>query len=225
MAHSGHVRRMGRPPLDEVAGGERRAQILEAAAHLFEQRGYAAVTIGDIAAEVGVTKAALYHHFPSKDELYTAVICTLLEAIAAGIQRVVGAPSSLSTKIALLTEIAILQVQSDADMDAMMRDVAEHLTSVQRARVQSAHRQMEESYVALMRLGIAQGALKDHDPRLLAHAYAHLLAAFAGRIGMEAGFQGRRAVVDAVVDLFLHGAGAPEMPDSPQPVVHPSSDH
>jgi AcrR family transcriptional regulator len=198
---------MGRPPLDEVAGGERRAQILTTASQLFARRGYVSVSIGDIADAVGVTKAALYHHFPSKDELFTAVVCTALEAIAAAIRRVVDLPSPLPDKIALLTEIAILEVHSDADLDSMMRDVAEHLSAEQRARVRASHRALEESYEALMRLGIAQGALKDHDPKLLAHAYAHLLAAFAGRVGMEAGFQGRRAVVDTVVDLFLNGAG------------------
>ena len=215
MAANGPARRMGRPPLEDVGEGERRAQILQAAGRLFAQRGYAAVSVGEIAAEVGVTKAALYHHFPGKDELFTESICATLTAIASAIRRVVELPISTRRQIALLSRIAIMEVQADADMDSMMRDVAEHLTTSQQERVGAAHRSMEDAYTALMQVGIARGELRAYEPRLLAHAYQHLLAAFAGRVGGEAGYQGRLETVDTVVELFMHGAGsAGKAPDS-----------
>ncbi len=43
--------------------------ILEAARTLFTQRNYADVTIADIAAVAGASKGALYHHFPSKEDI------------------------------------------------------------------------------------------------------------------------------------------------------------
>lgn len=49
-------------------------RILEVAAHLFARQGYAGVSINDIAAEVGVSKANVFHHFASKEALYLAVI-------------------------------------------------------------------------------------------------------------------------------------------------------
>lgn len=209
MAESEHVRRLGRPPRDEVAEGERRSQILEVAGRLFEQRGYAAVSVGEIAAEVGVTKAALYHHFRGKDELYASVIGSTLEAIADAIRRVAALPVSSREKIAILSRIAIMEVQSEADMDSMMRDVAEHLSPAQQERIRAAHRKMEDAYTELMATGIVQGELRDYDPRLLGHSFMHLLTGFVGRTGVEAGYQGRQATVDAVVDLFLQGAAAP----------------
>lgn len=48
--------------------------ILEAATKLFLQRSYDAVSIKDITEAVGVTKGALYHHFSSKEELFSEVI-------------------------------------------------------------------------------------------------------------------------------------------------------
>jgi AcrR family transcriptional regulator len=48
--------------------------ILEAAGAVFDEQGYEAATISDILARAGVTKGALYFHFPSKEELARGVL-------------------------------------------------------------------------------------------------------------------------------------------------------
>lgn len=53
---------------------EREKQMLEAAGRLFAAGGYAAVSMEDIAADVGVSKPMLYNYFGSKDGLYIAYI-------------------------------------------------------------------------------------------------------------------------------------------------------
>ncbi len=78
MGKNESLKRIGRSLVDTIAEGERRAAIVRAATTLFGQRGYAAVPLAEIAGVVGVTKAALYHRFPSKDDFYAAVICELL---------------------------------------------------------------------------------------------------------------------------------------------------
>jgi AcrR family transcriptional regulator len=56
-----------------------RARILEAACELFEQRGFAGTSIRDLAVRVGMTKAALYYHFPSKEEVLQAVLAPFMD--------------------------------------------------------------------------------------------------------------------------------------------------
>jgi TetR/AcrR family transcriptional repressor of nem operon len=51
-----------------------RARILDAAAALFQSRGYGATTTQEIAAAAGVTSGAMHHHFPIKKEIGLAVI-------------------------------------------------------------------------------------------------------------------------------------------------------
>ncbi|MFE9454473.1 ScbR family autoregulator-binding transcription factor [Streptomyces sp. NPDC006739] len=51
-----------------------RHTILEAAAAVFDERGYEAATIGEILTRAGVTKGALYFHFPSKQALAEGVL-------------------------------------------------------------------------------------------------------------------------------------------------------
>lgn len=53
---------------------ERKIAILEAALLVFSQKGYKAATNKEIAQEAGITAAALYWYFPSKEELFRAVV-------------------------------------------------------------------------------------------------------------------------------------------------------
>ena len=51
-----------------------RARVLDAAARLFQARGYHATAVRDIMDATGVSAGALHHHFPTKDSLALAVI-------------------------------------------------------------------------------------------------------------------------------------------------------
>jgi TetR/AcrR family transcriptional regulator, cholesterol catabolism regulator len=71
------------------AGDARRLQILDIAARHFRKRGYAAVSMRDIATEAGIRAPSLYYHFPSKDDLVIAVmergIIVVREAVTAAL--------------------------------------------------------------------------------------------------------------------------------------------
>jgi AcrR family transcriptional regulator len=190
-----------------VAEGERRAQILRAAGDLFRQRGFAAVSLADVAVGVGVTKATVLHHFGSKEALYAAVMAAALAGIGASIRRTAGGSDPVPDKLRTLAHTAIVWVDADADLDTMLHDADEHLSPEHRGEIAAAHRAILTAVEDVMRDGLATGVLADRDPRLLAHAFWHLLGGFGGRRGTQAAFQGRPEVADAVVDLFLHGAG------------------
>ena len=56
-----------------------RATLLRAAATAFAARGYDGASVDAIAASVGLSKGAVYAHFPSKIELYFGVVDALIE--------------------------------------------------------------------------------------------------------------------------------------------------
>ncbi|OJT95320.1 MAG: hypothetical protein BGN83_18935 [Rhizobium sp. 63-7] len=53
---------------------ERERRILDAALQVFSEKGYVGASMDDIAAGAGLTKPTLYQYFPSKDELFTAML-------------------------------------------------------------------------------------------------------------------------------------------------------
>ncbi len=60
----------------------KKEKILEVAARYFSKYGYANAVLDDIAAEVGITKPAIYYHFKDKAALYAAVLTGRLTRLA-----------------------------------------------------------------------------------------------------------------------------------------------
>jgi AcrR family transcriptional regulator len=83
--------------MDDVPGrkllsrDERHASILRGAASAFARSGFAATSMDDVAAEVGVTRLIVYRHFESKEDLYRAVLQRVFdrhaEEFLAGLSR------------------------------------------------------------------------------------------------------------------------------------------
>jgi AcrR family transcriptional regulator len=76
-------------PRKRLTGEERRAAILDSALAVFGERGYHASSIDDIARAGGTSKALIYEHFDSKQELYAELLDRnageLFERLAAAI--------------------------------------------------------------------------------------------------------------------------------------------
>lgn len=69
-------------PIEPTSTGHSREdQLLDIARRLFANRGFHATSLRDIAEEAKITKAALYYHFPNKDELYERVVIQSLDAL------------------------------------------------------------------------------------------------------------------------------------------------
>ncbi len=202
-------KRLGRPSIEEVPEGERRADILRISGELFQARGYAAVSLSDIAAGVGVTKATILHHFGSKEGLYAAVMRQSLELIGAAVRQTADGAGTTAEKLRTFAYVAIVLVDANADLDGMMRDADEHLSASWQREIAEAHAAILATVEDVMRAGIDSGEIAARDPRLLAHAFWHWLGSFGGRRGAQAAFQGHPEVASTVVDLFLHGATAP----------------
>jgi AcrR family transcriptional regulator len=62
------------PAYTRLPVDERRQQLIDAGAALFAQRSYEEISMQDVARAAGVSKALLYHYFPSKTELFKAAV-------------------------------------------------------------------------------------------------------------------------------------------------------
>ena len=73
---------------------QRRSEILEAARHLFQTRGYERTTLQDVMNRLGIAKGTIYHYFKSKEELLEVAVEEMvnrrLEKMEALIQNAKG---------------------------------------------------------------------------------------------------------------------------------------
>src|SRR3954453_11461541 len=65
---------MSTTPRKRLTGEERRVALLESALEVFAERGYHASSIDDIARKGGISKALIYEHFASKQDLYAELL-------------------------------------------------------------------------------------------------------------------------------------------------------
>jgi AcrR family transcriptional regulator len=79
---------MSAPTRRRLTAEERRTEILDAALSAFSRKGYHAASLDDIAGEAGISKALIYEHFASKQELYGDLIARNARELT---QRVAGA--------------------------------------------------------------------------------------------------------------------------------------
>jgi AcrR family transcriptional regulator len=71
---------------------ERRAQLLELGAELFARHSFAELSMAKIAKEAGISKALLYHYFPSKQEYFVATLQEAAEQLRQATEPVPDAP-------------------------------------------------------------------------------------------------------------------------------------
>lgn len=89
----------------ESTGGTRQ-RIQAVALELFTEQGYEKTSLREIAERLGVTKAALYYHFKSKDEIVTSFVEDRLRRMDDLIEWAAAQPPTLATRRTLIAQYA-----------------------------------------------------------------------------------------------------------------------
>jgi len=103
---------VGRRAYARLHSDERREQLVARATDLFERHGYEELSMSRIAREAGISKALLYHYFPSKSQLFA----TSLAAAAEDLRR---RTEPVDTSLSPVEQVT-------ASLDAFLRWVDDH---------------------------------------------------------------------------------------------------
>ncbi len=101
---------MGRSPRSRAALERTRSAILDAAARAFARRGFAGITMDDLAKEAGYSTASLYNYFPNKDAVLNALVARSIE----GLLRCVKAPLPVTLSPEQRLELVALRLLEEA---------------------------------------------------------------------------------------------------------------
>jgi AcrR family transcriptional regulator len=172
--------------------------------------------MGDLAERVGLRKASLFHHFPSKDVLYATVLTELMEGVKAAILGAAMAEGSFADRLDALTDAvtttlgarphaARLLVREAMDWGPVMRDsLGRTINDVLGAALEFAKAGQREgvfnadvdlTHVVVSMIGI----------HIMPFAICEIVERFAGTSPFEAAFveQRKLAVREQVRDLML----------------------
>ncbi|HZO05488.1 MAG TPA: TetR/AcrR family transcriptional regulator [Solirubrobacterales bacterium] len=139
---------MSRPTYRRLGVDERRQQLLERGAELFTSHPYDELSMNKIATEVGISKALLYHYFPSKQAFFEETLSVWAEQLQARTEPDPGRPpleqltSSLEAFLAMVEEnaVAYRNLMDSATSAPEIRDLVDEV------RQRTAERILEALY-------------------------------------------------------------------------------
>ena len=153
--------RRGRP-------GHSLDSLLDVAVAVFNERGYEATSMDELATRLGVTKSAIYHHVPSKEALLAAALDEALDGLSATIDAAVAAAPETSaydrlrTAVRQSVEILAAHVPAVTLLLRLRGNSEVELAALKRRRV------IDDKLAGLVQAAVDEGSLRpDIPPELI----------------------------------------------------------
>lgn len=195
-------RRRGRPP---TAG--MRERILRSAESVFLRQDFHEVHMDEVARASGVGKGTLYRYFGSKDALFTALMLDGIDLLRSQIEAAVSEPGEPVAKLERVVRASLEHMRERRFLFALLHR-REHKPSRSDAREWERRRgRLARVVDDVVREAMLAGQVRSVDSRIMAEMLLSLLRAMdrTRRPG-----DSQAALVAAVFDLFLCGAGTPK---------------
>lgn len=146
--------------------------ILRTATGLLAERGYAATSLDEIAELLDLSKASLYHYFPSKEDLIMACLDRVGDETNRRLREVAASELSPRDRLraAVRAQVLVLTRDQPAGAALYLRDVG--LPEAAQARLRTFVEQHDRLFRAIIDEGVRAGELHVADPavaRLLMH--------------------------------------------------------
>ncbi len=154
--------------MTQARANETRNHILDAALRRFSKDGYDAASVDEICAQAGVSKGAFYHHFPSKQAIFLALLERWLATVEAGLESM-RKPTIPETLIQMTDALPLVFASAENRLPLFLefwvqanRDKAVWKASI------APYRHYRDFFERLVAQGIAEGTLKAADPKATA---------------------------------------------------------
>ncbi len=135
---------------------ETRDQILKIAGELLAKRGYWGVSMQDIADSLGITKAALYYHFPSKQALTRALLEQTYEEFFSALEEAGKKTSNPAATLLASVDAYITFALKKPQINFLLFTETEELDEGLRAYLESVHREVKDFFKVLIGANLAE---------------------------------------------------------------------
>jgi TetR/AcrR family transcriptional regulator, cholesterol catabolism regulator len=164
----------------------RSAEIIDATARVFAERGFHGASTQDIADVLGIRQASLYYYFPSKEAALELVCVRGVEGFLEAANAIAAGPAKPSEKLAGLIRSHLLPLTDKADFVKVFLNERQHLPTDSRRRIGRKSRALERVFANVIKAGMEAGEFRpDIDPRLATLAILGMANAVAAWHGKE----------------------------------------
>lgn len=147
----------GRPGYDQ-------ATVLRRAIDLFNEQGYDATSINDLATDLGLSKSAIYHHVQSKEQLLRAGLDEALDGLEAVIRTARSSQGRLSAEDRLRTAVHDSVRVLTSHLPAVTLLLRVRGNSPVEVDALARRRKIDDELARLVREAVGEGSLRDDLP-------------------------------------------------------------
>ena len=187
----------------------RQSQIFETAARIFCEKGFDKASMGDISAAMGLTKAGLYHHIRSKEELLYQIMAYGMDLFEQKVLNRVSAIDDPLERIRATLRGHVLLVTRDRPKEIT---VILHESNALKGRYRDRINARKKRYVKFLektfRELVRSGAARPVDPSVATFAMLGMIN-WIYQWYRPGGRLDENALADTLADLFLRGVLKP----------------
>ena len=172
-------RSLGRRPLAEGNADDTRQDIRHHALRLFNEQGYAAVSVEDIAQRAGLTRATIYYHYRGKADIFLDCVLRTLHKAEAEMRRVLtredlSIKENLARYIHLRGDDSVAHGLPDEVSESMVAESMPHLPPRYQGELLQGLQTLHEVSFHLMAEGVRRGEFRPLPPEVLDFAFWQL---------------------------------------------------
>jgi TetR/AcrR family transcriptional regulator, cholesterol catabolism regulator len=145
----------------------RREYILEEAAKLFKERGYAATTMRDLAEKLDIKAASLYNHIASKEEILKEICFTFAHEYVSQLDKIDGMNVSASKKIEAVIDLHVSLSTQDAAAIIITNYEWKHLPEPDLTTFKALRKGYEKQFLDIITEGVESKMLRNIDPQVV----------------------------------------------------------
>lgn len=181
----------------------KREAVLRAAVRMFNDRGFHATSLDDVAASLGISKRTIYHYLANKDQV-------LLECVTIGLQQLLAAAERAREEEGDGRQrlIRFLRRYAEVNMDdfgrCVVRTGEEALSPASRPRYRQLKREIDNALRTLIEEAMADGSIAPVDVKMAAFALAGALN-WPARWHDPGGAVAAEDIAEKLVDILTKG--------------------
>lgn len=153
----------------------KRNAVLQAAAQMFNERGFHATSLDDIAARLNVSKPTLYYYVKNKDEILLQCVSKGLTMTLEGIEASRRAGGKAMDQLRACMEVYARIVTMDFGM-CLIRVGDEQVPPESRKELRRLKSAIDQEFRRLVAAGVEEGSVAPCDPKMTAFVIAGALS-------------------------------------------------
>ena len=185
-------------------------EIIAGARILFEKFGLKKTTMEDIAKEVGKGKSSLYYYFPSKYEIFEAVVDQETRELFAQAQEAIDKASTAKEKLKAYSRVRLCNINKLGNLSQLVKnDLMDNMSVIM--NIKKKHESTQFDMIKkIISTGIASGEFKkieNADADLLSFLFVAAFRGIALPFCASQPFPDLTQRVDTIVDVMVEGIG------------------